>query len=293
MKKLQLLLTNPCSGNWDKMQLSKAGRYCDVCTKHIVDLTTKSDAALIDFFKNKKANVCGRLLSTQINRELVMPPQKSNWHWLLPIALGASTVTTVQAAATKPVMVQHDNLFLSPPTSPSHTSEVAKVDTVKGKVIDGNTGKPLAGVRIKKKPFNNVAALTDNAGNFSLAVTAEEKAATLVFGLDGYETTEKIIIPGLVVKMTAFTETKTIMLGGISAVHTTREPLYVVYSGNKSCTLESTQFKTIQPEWIEKIEVLKGDAKTAALYGSRAVNGVILVGIKDEFSSKVKFSKKK
>ncbi|RYF99697.1 MAG: hypothetical protein EOO07_36415, partial [Chitinophagaceae bacterium] len=90
MKKQQLLLTNPCTENWDDMQTSKVGRYCETCTKHIVDLTTKTDAELIAFFKKKKENVCGRLLSSQLNRDLVTPPQKSNWQWLLPIALGAS-----------------------------------------------------------------------------------------------------------------------------------------------------------------------------------------------------------
>ena len=54
MKYLQLQLTNPCSEQWDDMQQAGAGRYCDRCEKNIIDLTSKSDAELIRFFKNKE-----------------------------------------------------------------------------------------------------------------------------------------------------------------------------------------------------------------------------------------------
>jgi len=58
------------------MQQVGTGRYCDRCKKNIVDLTTKSDAELLQFFKNKEENVCGRLLSSQLNRKLALPTSK-------------------------------------------------------------------------------------------------------------------------------------------------------------------------------------------------------------------------
>ena len=46
---------------------------------------------------------------------------------------------------------------------------------------------------------------------------------------------------------------------------------------------------TINPNDIERIEVLK-DAASAAIYGSRGANGVILVTTKKGKSGKAKFS---
>jgi len=286
MKKQQLLLTNPCTENWDDMQTSKVGRYCETCTKHIVDLTTKTDAELIAFFKKKKDNVCGRLLSTQLNRDLVTPAQKSNWQWLLPIALGASIFTPAKADQLKPVIVQNDNL-LSSDFSNAQLSDVkvTKDNIVQGKVLNEETGKPLANVKIKRKGFNNVIAITDSAGNFKLLLSDQDKTGTFTFELNGFTVAEQIISNNMVVKMGELR----IMLGGIATINTSNEPLYVVYSGKRSCEVD---LKKINPDWIEKVDILK-DAKAAALYGSKGANGVVLVEIKKQYANKIDFSKKK
>lgn len=290
LKKLQLILTNPCSENWDEMQPSKAGRFCDKCEKHIVDLTSKSDAELIDFFKQKKENVCGRLLPTQLNRDVVAPPQKTNWNWLLlPIAVGASVITPVKAMNPATITIQNDPVF-SRPSAETQSNEIATnvVDTIKGKVTNQETGKPLEGVKVKIKGFANVVALTDHNGNFYLTTEKTKQAPILVFTLDGYGLIEKAATSQMVVQMK---EIRTLILGGISAVHVSSEPLYVIYSGKKSCIASSQQKQSLNPDWIEKVDILKG-AKAAALYGSRAANGVVMVEIKKKYAKKIDFSKK-
>jgi TonB-dependent SusC/RagA subfamily outer membrane receptor len=288
MKKLQLILTNPCAENWDEMQPSKVGRYCDTCTKHIVDLTNKSDTELIAFFKKKKNNVCGRLLSTQLHRDIVVPPQKINWHWLLPVALGASIFTPAKAAELRPATVQNGALFPSlQKINQTQSATKTVVDTIKGRVLDGETGKPLANVKIKRKGFNNVIALTDSTGNFVLSVKEEGKTDTLIFELNGYNVIEKPAVNEMIVKMNE----RAIILGGISSISVANQPLYVITSGNKSCTVNDVQSKNILPEWIDKIDILK-DAKATALYGSKAANGVIIMKIKKKYAHKVDFSKK-
>jgi TonB-dependent SusC/RagA subfamily outer membrane receptor len=291
MKKLQLLLTNPCAENWDEMLPSEAGRYCNTCAKHVIDLTKRSDAELIDFFTKKKDNVCGRLLSTQLDREITAPTQKPNWHWLWPIVMGASIFTPAKASALKPVTVHNDGILPRvQKIEQSQPIEKAKLDTIKGTVIDETTGKPLAGVKITQKGFKNVIALTDSAGHFMLSMAPEESIYPLVFNLNNYSSIEKEISANMVIKLS---KVQRIMVGGIHAINTSNQPLYVVYVGDKSCILEKDgQLKDINPEWIEKLEILK-DAKAAALYGSKAANGVILIGIKKKYANKIDFSKKK
>lgn len=290
MKKLQLILTNPCSENWDEMQPSKAGRFCDKCEKHIVDLSQKSDAELIDFFKRKKENICGRLLPTQLNRDIVVHPQKANWNWLLlPMAIGTSVITPVKALSPVVTTVQNDKQFLLAAKSQQSTLETNIVDTIKGKVTNEETGKPLEGVKIKMKGFANVVALTDRNGNFSFTTKKTKQAPILIFDLNGYEVVEKAASSYVTVKLE---EIIMVFAGGISPIYVSSEPLYVIYSGKKSCIASPQQKESLNQNWIEKVDILKG-AKATALYGSKGVNGVIMVEIKKKYANKIDFSKKK
>lgn len=290
LKKLQLILTNPCSENWDEMQPSKAGRFCDKCEKHIVDLTNKSDAELIDFFKKKKGNVCGRLLPTQLSRDIVVQPQKTNWNWLLlPMAIGASVITPVKAISPVTTTVQNDKQFPLPVETQQNTLETDVVDTIKGKVVKRGSEKPLEGVKVKIKGFANVVALTDGDGNFSFTTKRAEQIPILIFDLNGYEVAEKVASSYMTVKME---EIIMVIAGGISPIYISGDPLYVIYAGKKSCIASSQQKEKLNPDWIEKVDILKG-AKATALYGSKAVNGVVMIEIKKKYANKIDFSKKK
>jgi len=106
MKNLQLILTNPCSQQWSDIEQLDGKHHCSKCKKNIVDLTNKSDAELISFFKHKSDNLCARLLASQMNRELILPTVKIGWQWLMPIALAALVISPAQAQKTKPAVVQ-------------------------------------------------------------------------------------------------------------------------------------------------------------------------------------------
>lgn len=290
MKDLKLILTNPCSEQWDNMQQEDAGRYCGSCKKTIIDLTGKSDAELIQFFKNKGDNVCGRLLSSQLDRKLVLPPLKTDWHWLMPLALGAIVVSPAQAQNLRPVMV-HSNqttALISASAEPAVKTPLL-TDTISGSVVDDVTGKPLKGVKVIQKGFENVLAITDSTGKFELGITEENKGKPFIFELNGYSKVETSLNDNIMVKLSAVV---IVRLGGISTVSADQKPLYLVFAGKKSCAIDASRVTEISPDWIEKIEVLK-DAKATALYGAKAANGVILIEIKKAYANKINFSQKK
>jgi hypothetical protein len=93
---------------WSDIERADGNHHCSRCEKNIVDLTTKSDKELIQFFKNKSDNICGRLLDSQLNRELVLPSSRLNWHWLVPFALSAFIVSPAHAQNLKPAPVHSD-----------------------------------------------------------------------------------------------------------------------------------------------------------------------------------------
>ncbi|WP_316744428.1 hypothetical protein [Pedobacter antarcticus] len=290
MKDLQLVLTDPCLEQWNDMKQTDDGRYCDRCEKKILDLTDKSDAELLQFFKNKQDNICGRLLSTQLDRKLVQPSSNLKWHWLMPLAMGAAIITPAQAQKLKPLVVNSDKIAASSPISVDSAVKTSVLqDTINGLVVDDLTGKPLTGVKVSQKHFENVLAITDSAGRFEIGTTNKDIAVPFIFELDGYSKMETSLNDDIVVKLATV---RSIRLGGISTVALNKQPLYIVYTGKQSCTIDASRFKEIPPEFIEKLEVVK-DPKATALYGSKAANGVILIEIKEAHAKKFEFSQKK
>jgi TonB-dependent SusC/RagA subfamily outer membrane receptor len=287
MKSLQLVLTKPCTQQWSDIERADGNHHCSRCEKNIVDLTTKSDKELIQFFKNKSDHVCGRLLDSQLNRELVLPSPKLNWQWLVPFAFTALIVSPAKAQKLKPVAVQSDQHSKSSLTAVELSNTLPPLDTIiTGKVVNQVNGNALAGVEIRKKGEEKVLAVTDSSGRFDLNVTDQDRLSKFTFNLAGFSKTETEINDKIVVKLSA---ERRIMLGGISTLSLNKQPLYYVLAGNKSCVLDPSRMSEISPDWIEKIDVLK-DASATALYGSRGANGVILIEIKKQYRKKIKFS---
>jgi len=287
MKSLQLVLTNPCTQQWSDIERPDGNHHCSRCEKNIVDLTAKSDQELIQFFKNKSDNVCGRLLDSQLNRELVLPSSKLNWQWLVPFAFTALVVSPAQAQHLKPAVVQSDQHPKSSSVPLELSNALPPLDTIiTGKVLNQVNGHPLGGVEIRKKGEEKVLAVTDTTGTFELSLTDRDTLAKFVFNLPGFSKAEIYLNNKMVVRLGA---ERRIMLGGISTISPIQKPLYYVLAGNKSCILDPAKMGEISPDWIEKIEILK-DASATALYGSRGANGVILIEIKKEYRKKIKFS---
>lgn len=95
-------------------------------------------------------------------------------------------------------------------------------------------------------------------------LTASNSIPSLGYSLEGK-------VPGLNVQ-----STETIKLRGISSFNSNNIPLYIV----NGSIMEASDFAKIDPNSIATIDVLKNE-NAVALYGSRAVNGAIVVNLKD------------
>ncbi|MGF1923812.1 MAG: hypothetical protein ACQUHE_06505, partial [Bacteroidia bacterium] len=215
MKKLQLLLTNPCAERWEAMQPLATGRYCEGCEKNIVDLTSKSDAELILFFKNKKANVCARLLSSQLHREIAPPTTILNhWTWLLPLAAGTMVILPTQAQQLRPTPQVQQLTDFSDTSVNKLLKTSSSSQTIKGSVLEESTGRPLLGVKIRQKGFQNVLAITDSTGKFELTISEGKVLAEFIFELAGFAPVNAYPSQGMVVRLPV---QRAIVLGGITS----------------------------------------------------------------------------
>lgn len=68
MIELKVIVPEPCSQDWESMSPDKRGRFCDHCSKSVVDFTTMKRAELEQFItENSNQHICGRFLKTQLD----------------------------------------------------------------------------------------------------------------------------------------------------------------------------------------------------------------------------------
>ncbi|WP_163322448.1 carboxypeptidase-like regulatory domain-containing protein [Draconibacterium mangrovi] len=174
------------------------------------------------------------------------------------------------------------------------TAEVMAVKTkanmVKGKVTDEN-GKPLAGTAVLMKG-TSIGTITDINGNYVLQ--SDDKFGELVFMMLGFDKKETAVNgkTQLDVKLKADSSGKTdeVKVIGYGKQQTKNEPLESVrvhIAGNSEDPLyivdgkPVAEIKSIDPNEIESVSVLKGIQATA-LYGSvGGKNGVVIVTTKE------------
>jgi hypothetical protein len=64
----KLALNNPCHEDWNSMGVIEGGRHCQQCSKDVIDFSTYSKEAIIDFFvANQGKSICGRMKKSQMD----------------------------------------------------------------------------------------------------------------------------------------------------------------------------------------------------------------------------------
>ncbi len=72
----KILITKPCTKNWDAMQPTAVGRHCNSCKKDVVDFTLLNDDEVKNYLLNNIGKeTCGRFYHHQIDRIKIVLPQ--------------------------------------------------------------------------------------------------------------------------------------------------------------------------------------------------------------------------
>ena len=82
----KLNISEPCQENWKNMEPSQVGKFCNLCSKNVIDFSHLSDNEVIRLIESSKGNLCGRLNQNQLNRPLIetkSTPVNPRFHQIL------------------------------------------------------------------------------------------------------------------------------------------------------------------------------------------------------------------
>ncbi len=170
-KAIQIVIPTPCHESWDEMTPVDGGRHCAHCNKRVIDFTQSSDAELYKAITSAYGEICGRLLTTQINRPISIPYQPHSRLYRLAIAMGLGLIFTQSPqvlAQNRPPMVQ-DSLFSKKQKS-NDTLSSKFTGGISGRVIDEmKQGIINATVQIFQHDTLIAGNVTDYDGNYVIS----------------------------------------------------------------------------------------------------------------------------
>ncbi len=180
--KINISIPKPCGEKWDAMTASEKGKFCDSCQKNIIDFTFSSDREILKYY-NQNSKLCGRFHSNQINRNLILPKERSSFWFALTSAiisffgLGSPEIYAQESIKTE----QTDKKQLNDSTA----IEIDRELPYHGIVYDENK-TPIQGVNVMIKGTQK-STRTDWNGKFSISA---KKGDILVFSFIGYNSIE-------------------------------------------------------------------------------------------------------
>nr|WP_294858930.1 hypothetical protein [uncultured Fluviicola sp.] len=73
-KKINYKIEEPCHADWDQMKPEAKGRFCESCSKTVVDFSSMSDFSIVNYLENNKhESVCGRFEEKQLDKTYLLP----------------------------------------------------------------------------------------------------------------------------------------------------------------------------------------------------------------------------
>lgn len=65
-------IPQPCNANWSQMKVGISSRYCNSCSKHVIDFRNQSKEEILKrLIENRNTSVCGRFKQSQIDLSII------------------------------------------------------------------------------------------------------------------------------------------------------------------------------------------------------------------------------
>jgi hypothetical protein len=185
-KSINIRIPKPCHEDWKKMTQTEKGKFCGVCTKEVIDFTTKTDEYLVKTLTNTK-NTCGRFKKTQLNRVVKM--ERKSGLKLAPYAasllLPLSLLNTTNVGSVNTVKDEKPYYSLNI----GKFSKANRVIIYTTGVVRDSSGKALQNVEINSNESKDIVK-SDRNGFYSIKTMDSE---TLYFKHNGFVNYEIVL----------------------------------------------------------------------------------------------------
>lgn len=184
----RISVKEPCSENFEDFVVTSQGGFCGSCQKEVIDFTSLSDEALLEYFDQNSGKTCGRFMKSQLKEYQTSQFMNTN---LLTKGIALMSFSLVALCATPNLQAQEAALVNSPLRTEiggaqrfeASNQVIAEKYTVIGTVMD-EENLPLPGVNVVLKGTTE-GTQTDFDGKFEFPRQLEVDD-TLVFSYIGY-----------------------------------------------------------------------------------------------------------
>lgn len=176
---IKISIPEPCHEDWNKMIPNEKGRFCESCSKTVVDFTTMlPDDIKYYFLENRGKSICGRMKQSQLDNIVIQIPSRvlysqTNYQHYFLLALFVVMGTTLFSCADKNGNKQKiDKIEIVEDTNNVEMSDVKSIDS--NKIPKIKFSKPISILcgEITKNKESKVDI--EVAGNNSNVVSKEE-----------------------------------------------------------------------------------------------------------------------
>lgn len=154
MKIIQI--ENPCKEKWDNMQNIPDGKFCDLCSKTVLDLTQKSDQEILRILDESNGEICGRILRHQSNRHFSPPEKvvisKEKRNGYSQLVAGLTIAASLAGIQTQAVNFEKPLIQISENQNSERDLDKEKMSDndfiISGKLTNSETKKPLPNIEV-------------------------------------------------------------------------------------------------------------------------------------------------
>ena len=202
-KKIEFRVPHPCHENWDRMLESERGRFCNACSKTVVDFSVMSDQEVLEYFSSRSGNICGRFAPEQLHRGIDLPgKQKTNtwnygWNFFLATFMSASAMKAQSRYKENKVSISKPAV----PTQQNVTMGIVAVQflpEISLKVLNERDGAPVPFATVRILPTNKTFT-ADDTGNVFIHRSEFKKGSVVEITSIGFEKESASLDPDFVI----------------------------------------------------------------------------------------------
>lgn len=122
MKTSPIRLSFQCDQNWDEMSPTMKGKFCQQCSREVIDFTSKSRSEIRHHLRTSEGRVCGQVLQSHVDPNIIAELRMPTW---LRRTIAVASMGLIASAT--PVLAQRTH-YVKPTITMPETNDTSIVD---------------------------------------------------------------------------------------------------------------------------------------------------------------------